>query len=390
MGVKKTNSEFVKEVEALVGREYVFLEDYTVNKNPTLCLHTTCGNEWRVAPRDFLYGNRNRCPMCSRNRMTNKSFSERILSLVGEDYIFLEEYSSLNKKILCKHNIDSCGYEYYVYPNHFLSGTRCPSCLTKNKRKTNDEFTREIRQIVGNEYTFLDKHTVANKKIKVRHNSEKCNNHSYEVTPNKFLSGRRCPVCSAREQGDNKRKTQKQFEDEVLAISGDEYTFLEKYKSYSDNIKVVHNICKFTFKTTPSRFISSGNRCPACSSMSNGEDRVRLTLENFNINFTSQYRIPECRYKYPLPFDFAIFDNHGDLNLLVEYDGQQHFVEGKNSFNNTDDDFKDIVIRDEIKNRYCRTNGVKLLRIPYWEFDNVEAIIFDSLINVGLIVEEVE
>ena len=36
--------------------------------------------------------------------------------------------------------------------------------------------------------------------------------------------------------------------------------------------------------------------------------------------------------------------------------------------------------RDEIKNKYCQENNIKLLRIPYWEFDNIENILERELL----------
>ena len=35
--------------------------------------------------------------------------------------------------------------------------------------------------------------------------------------------------------------------------------------------------------------------------------------------------------------------------------------------------------RDKIKDQYCKNNGIKLIRIPYWEFKNSEEIIKKEL-----------
>ena len=34
---------------------------------------------------------------------------------------------------------------------------------------------------------------------------------------------------------------------------------------------------------------------------------------------------------------------------------------------------------DNIKNQYCKDNNIKLVRIPYWEFDNIENILEKEL-----------
>ena len=38
-------------------------------------------------------------------------------------------------------------------------------------------------------------------------------------------------------------------------------------------------------------------------------------------------------------------------------------------------EFVDIKIRDTIKTEYCKKNNIKLIRIPYWEINNIEEIL---------------
>ena len=49
--------------------------------------------------------------------------------------------------------------------------------------------------------------------------------------------------------------------------------------------------------------------------------------------------------------------------------------------------FKDRQLKDSIKTEFCRTHKIKLIRIPYWEFDNIEYILFDKFVKYGLIEE---
>ena len=43
------------------------------------------------------------------------------------------------------------------------------------------------------------------------------------------------------------------------------------------------------------------------------------------------------------------------------------------------DDVEEGKERDKIKDQYCKNNGIKLIRIPYWEFKNSEEIIKKEL-----------
>ena len=69
---------------------------------------------------------------------------------------------------------------------------------------------------------------------------------------------------------------------------------------------------------------------------------------------------PETSHK--LFFDYGIYKDDG--LYLIEVDGEYHYknVVGRN----------ELLLqqqRDEIKNKYCKENNIKLIRIPYWEFD---------------------
>ena len=71
-----------------------------------------------------------------------------------------------------------------------------------------------------------------------------------------------------------------------------------------------------------------------------------------------------------------------EYNLFIEYDGKQHFEAtryyGKDIKSNQDV-FEQTQKRDKIKNKYCEDNKINLLRIPYWEKDNIETIINNHL-----------
>ena len=69
------------------------------------------------------------------------------------------------------------------------------------------------------------------------------------------------------------------------------------------------------------------------------------------------------------------------MNILIEYDGQQHFKPV--SFGNDEEkaisEFKQRQINDDIKTQYCKSNDIELIRIPYWEYENIEEILKQKL-----------
>ena len=136
---------------------------------------------------------------------------------------------------------------------------------------------------------------------------------------------------------------------------------------------------------------SMGSNCPICSE-SKGETAITLLLTRFNIKFITQKTFKECKSKNPLPFDVAI-DFNDKLILLIEYDGKQHYkpidFAGKGKIHATQQ-LNKIKKRDKIKNQYCRDNNIPLLRIPYWEFDNINKIVLKTLFRYGLLNNETE
>lgn len=376
MARKKTNEEFIKEVYDLVGDEYAFLDEYNGNKTKIKCRHNKCGYEWVVIPANFL--NRgSRCPKCFGNiKKSNKEFKREIYDLVGYEYQFLDNYINNSTKLPCKHN--KCGHEWMITPLKFLQGRRCPQCAG-NKQKTNEEFVEEAYSLVGDEYEFLEEYTNALAKIKCKHN--KCN-YEWSVTPSAFLNNRtRCPKCFG-----TRLKTQEQFEEDVYALVSNEYKVLGEYNGTTEYIEIKHSKCGYTYSVRASHFLYSASRCPLCSK-SKGEEKVRLYLKKQNIKLIPQHSFDDCRNKNPLPFDFYLPDH----SVIIEYDGIQHYKPVDFAGKGDEwaiENFNYQQQNNNIKNQYCLNNNITLMRIPYWDFDNIDQILEEWLHNYDLLPKE--
>lgn len=126
------------------------------------------------------------------------------------------------------------------------------------------------------------------------------------------------------------------------------------------------------------------NGCVYCTS-SAGENKIRNALTELQVNFTEQKTFRECVYIKELKFDFYL----EDYNIAIEYDGQQHFepvdFSGK-GIEYAKDVFLLTKHRDKIKDDYCDCNNIRLIRIPYMEFENIPNIIKNELMieNVNI------
>lgn len=100
---------------------------------------------------------------------------------------------------------------------------------------------------------------------------------------------------------------------------------------------------------------------------SKGEAKIIDILIKMQVPFISQKKFPNCIYpktNRQLIFDFYL----PEQNLLIEYDGEQHFHPIKNDRYN----YKELIARDQYKTNWCKANNICLIRIPYTDFINID------------------
>lgn len=98
---------------------------------------------------------------------------------------------------------------------------------------------------------------------------------------------------------------------------------------------------------------------------SRGEITIHEILEDAGLNFKEEYSFPDLvsNTGRPLRFDFAVFDDDGDLDFLIEYQGIQHY-QPKEKFGGWAG-FRKQQFNDMMKRDYCRKHNIKLIAIPY-------------------------
>lgn len=110
--------------------------------------------------------------------------------------------------------------------------------------------------------------------------------------------------------------------------------------------------------------LKSGNtKGCGCIKRSYGEEIISHYLDNVNIPYKQEYIVKDCvnpKTSNPLRFDFYL----PNYNIYIEYDGEQHFLYTGRGWN-TKQHYIETVYRDNIKNQYCKENGITLIRIPY-------------------------
>lgn len=125
------------------------------------------------------------------------------------------------------------------------------------RRKTNQDFVRQVKNLVGNEYSFLDSYNGARVKIKVRHNT--CGR-IFLITPDNFLRGRRCSHCShIRIQ--HRKSVTKKINDELAKYHEH---LVGPYKNSKTTMLIQCNNCGLRFKRSYDLY-QDNKACPFCS-----------------------------------------------------------------------------------------------------------------------------
>ena len=106
--------------------------------------------------------------------------------------------------------------------------------------------------------------------------------------------------------------------------------------------------------------------------MSKGEEKIEKLLRSSQFKFKREISFKGLKGKknVPLRFDFAIYNSDWKLIALLEIDGAQHF-QWPNKFHKTKSQFLQSKERDRQKNKFCLLNQIPLIRIPYWELENI-------------------
>lgn len=99
---------------------------------------------------------------------------------------------------------------------------------------------------------------------------------------------------------------------------------------------------------------------------SKGVRRIKYILDDNNIPYQTEKTYNDLKTSLggTPRFDFWI-----NNEFLLEYDGEQHYLEKDLSYFR--DNLQQRQANDQLKNEYCKTHNIPLKRIPYTELDNI-------------------
>ena len=265
---------------------------------------------------------------------------EKGLDLPIEDYV--------NNRTKIKHKC-SKGHTYKQIPRSHLQGHGCPYCVG-TKKKTTLYYVTECKHR-GYDQPIED---YKGNKVKIKHKCKR--GHIYLQTPNNHLQGHGCPTC-------NKKLPYLAYSQEEyirLAIKKSNAIPKEQYRGRMTKIKHKCLNCGNTYNQFPNDLLRNHIGCPYCYYHSNGEHYIESYLMNNYINYTPQKTFKDLKDKRNLSYDFYL----PKYNILIEYQGIQHYELG-HGYMNRNDRLEKQQLHDKMKREYAKKNGYKLLELHY-------------------------
>lgn len=330
-----------------------------------------CGKEYETTFDSFLHTKTKCCRHCALSvnhtgRYTIEEINEIVKNttakLISTSYKGVQEMLEFE----CK-----CGERFFTTWSSFNNHKRhtCIKCSYKNRsEKVRNVLTGKV---VG-ELTVLEiDEDKTNKTGKVYWKCicscgrEKSISSSLLSTEKQKSCGCKAPINKYFTLDDVKKKTSEISDCKVLST---EYISAHKKLTFLCS-------CGKEFQRSWANFTNKNKRkCPSCVKKESSLEReVREVLEQMGEEFFQQHIFDECRNEMVLPFDFYIQKK----NIAIEVDGIHHFE--PIDYYGGEEQFKKQKIRDEIKNNFCKDNGIKLIRIPYWEVKNASIILQKEL-----------
>lgn len=311
------------------------------------------------------------CQYCS-HKMLKITFKEEMAE-INPDIEILSDYVNWDTKIRCKCKIDNIEWDANV--STLLNGCGCKMCGYRKQwdsrgRKTTDNFIKEM-ELVDSNIEIIGEYSGSHKLIKCRCKIDGKEWESYACNLLNKSAG--CPECASKRAREIESLSQQEVRDRIHDL----YPHIDVVGEYINRgtpIECRCNIHDITFIANPRTLLyNKGTGCPKCK-QSLGEKKMQEILFTMGYDIDPQHVFPDCKY-----INCLRFDGYSEVhNIAFEYQGQQHYYpvdfSGKND-GTAEKEYELNVIRDNIKRDYCQKNNIKLIEIPYWEYDNMESFL---------------
>lgn len=192
-------------------------------------------------------------------------------------------------------------------------------------------------------------------------------------------SGRGCYYCGEESRVEKQKYSIEEVR-KAIEKNGKNKLLSKYYNTYNAyDLEISCEDCEKPFITSFGWFLKGKTKCNECT-CSIGERLIIDYLNSHSIEYEHDcHEIYTDEWANPLRFDFYL----SNTNIAIEFDGEQHYKPidfNGDGIEIATTKFNEGIVRDNIKNKYCINNNIPLIRIPYWERDNIEDIL-DNYFN---------
>lgn len=376
MANKMTKDDFIRRAKQVHGEKYDYSKVvYNGSKKKVEIVCPVHGSFFQ-APAMHLTGRG--CKKCATDkiRLDTAKATEKFIcdaqNVHGDYYSYNKTvYTGSRNKVVITCPIHG---DFEQLAQTHLVGHGCRLCANEKNKKTTEQFVTEAKQVHKDKYLY--------DKCNYIHCTQKvcitCPKHGdFWQLPTPHLAGAGCPFCAIESFPKDRTTPLKQVLEKFKDVHGDTYDYsLINEKTYINLRTPVPIICKEhgVFYQKPNNH-SIGMGCPMCKK-SLGENRIKNFLDKNSIQYIQQYKIFTddlfCENKKVF-VDFFLREK----NIIIEYNGLQHYKEVE--YFGGEKTFKRQIARDIFVKSYCKEHKIKLVEIPYWDFDNIETILKKEL-----------
>ena len=327
--------EFIKRSKEIHNERYDYSKVVYQNSRSRVMIVCTIHGDFTQTPQKHLLGRG--CSMCAgqivnkngdNRRRTTEEIIKKAKEIHGDKYDYSKvNYEGANNKIKIICPKEGHGEFTKTIGNHLGRKQGCPICSIEScsikQRSNNDKFITKAKEIHGDKYDYS--------KVNYENNSNyvtiiclKKGHGDFRQVPASHLRGAGCPICGGCMKLDNV-----EFIKRSRLVHGDIYDYSEtEYKKARSEVTI---ICPKKghgkFNQIAFSHMKLGSGCPKC------KNKTETKLHDFLLELLPDYTIIFQKIVYTDKGtghdscnDFFIVE----LNLYIELDGDQHFIQVSN------------------------------------------------------------
>ena len=358
-------------------KELYMIKDEYINSSTKFDIIDNEGYKHLICFKEYLQYNKRLDKFSSYNPHTIENIKLWLKINGYKNKLLSTEYKNSNDKLVF--TCADCGNQYkstflkFRQENHI----RCEICSKEEKFGKRRNTKVEVEKLFSSKgLTIIDTNTYMNSRQRLK--VVNCFRYKGIISHNSLLANKGFKIFDKANP-----YTIENIKNYIKINNLDCELISTEYKSARTKLEFKCSCGESYFTRLNGVVYQNNTRCNRCSKKQSQSsyDTEQICIK-YKFNYKLEYLFNDCKNKRRLPFDCVILDEDNNVKFVIELDGKQHFEPVR--FNGVQDEiavetYKYTKNNDKVKDMYCVNNNIKLLRIPYWEFNNIENILLEYI-----------